>query len=85
MKKYILSILLFVILIASSAGQDVKITSSFDSTRIFIGDQIKYTVTVEKPSGLKLLIPVFKDTLCKNIEIISGPKTDSTAIQNGQH
>ncbi len=33
---------------------------------------------------LSLTLPVFKDTLCKNIEIISGPKIDSIASQNGR-
>ncbi len=61
----------------SAGGQDVKVTSAFDSTRIFIGDQIKFTVTVDQPEGLKLALPVFKDTLVKNIEILSGPVIDS--------
>lgn len=84
MKRFILAIYLFISIISSSFGQDVKITSSFDSTKIFIGDQIKYTVTVDKPAGLRITLPVLKDTLCKNIEIISGPKTDSTMSQNGR-
>ena len=84
MKKLILSIFLFISIISSSFGQDVKITSSFDSSRIYIGDQIKYTITIDKPSDLKLTLPIFKDTLCKNIEIISGPRIDSSSIQNGR-
>jgi hypothetical protein len=84
MKKLIISIFLYIIFISSSFGQDVKITSSFDSTRIYIGDQIKYNITIDKPSNLSLSIPVYKDTLCKNIEILSGPKIDSTAVQNGR-
>jgi hypothetical protein len=84
MKKLILPIILFISIISSSIGQEVKITSSFDSTRIFIGDQIKFTVTVDQPSNLRLSLPVFKDTLCKNIEIISGPRTDSISSQSGR-
>jgi hypothetical protein len=84
MKKFILTIFLFVSFISFSVGQEVKITSAFDSARIFIGDQIKYTITIDKPSGLKLSLPVFKDTLCKNIDIVSGPRIDSSAVQNGR-
>jgi hypothetical protein len=84
MKKVFLSLFLFISIISSSIGQEVKITSSFDSTKIFIGDQIKFTITIDKPSGLKLALPVFKDTLCKNVEIISGPHIDSSAAQNGR-
>lgn len=83
MKKFIISIFLFFSIIISSFAQDVKITSSFDSVKIYIGDQIKYTVTIDKPSDLKLSFPVFRDTLCKNIEIISGPRIDSS-LQNGR-
>ena len=84
MKKLIISIFLFISIISSSIGQEVKVTSSFDSTRIFIGDQIKFTINVDKPSGLKLTLPLLKDTLCKNIEILSGPRIDSSSIQNGR-
>jgi hypothetical protein len=84
MKKTILSIFLFISIISFSFGQDVKVISSFDSTKIFIGDQINFTVTIDKPAGLKLNLPLIKDTLCKNIEIVSGPKTDSASIQNGR-
>jgi len=84
MKTFILSLFLYISIIISSLGQDVKITSSFDSTKIFIGDQVKYTITIEKPVDISLSFPVFKDTICKNIDIISGPKTDSSSSQNGR-
>lgn len=84
MKKLINSIFLFIAIIYSSFGQDVNIKSSFDSSRIYIGDQIKYTITIDKPSNLKITIPVFKDTLCKNIEIVSGPRIDSISNQKGR-
>ena len=34
--------------------------------------------------NLKLNLPVFKDTLTKNIEILSGPLIDSSTVQNGR-
>jgi hypothetical protein len=84
MQKFIVPLFLFVSISFSSFGQDVKVTSSFDSTKIVIGDQIRYTVTVEKPTDLRLSLPVFKDTICKNIDIVSGPKIDSVAGQSGR-
>lgn len=78
----ILKFLLFSCVL-SIKGQEVNITSSFDTSRIFIGDQIQYTIKVDKPSGLRLSIPFFKDTLCKNLEILSGPVVDSSS-QNGR-
>lgn len=84
MYKFIISIFLFLSVCSSVKAQEVKVTASFDSTRIYIGDQIKFTVTLEKPSDLKLRLPVLKDTICKNIDIVSGPKTDSVATGNGR-
>ena len=84
MQRIIFSIFLLFAIVLSVAGQDVKITTAFDSTRIHVGDQIKYTITVDKPAGLKLQLPVFKDTICKHIDIISGPKTDSSSLQNAR-
>ena len=85
MKRLIFSIFLFVCnYFCHSAGQDVNVTSSFDSSRIFIGDQIKFTITVDQPADLRLTLPFFKDTLCKNIEILSGPVIDSSSNQDGR-
>ena len=84
MMRWIFSQFLFISFVLSSFGQEVKITTAFDSTRILIGDQINYTVTVEKPANLRLALQVYKDSLCKNIEILSGPRIDSSAGQNGR-
>jgi hypothetical protein len=82
MNKTFISIFLFISYISSSAGQEVTVTSSFDTSRIFIGDQIIFTITVDQPSDLSLSLPFFKDTLCKNLEIISGPVVDSSKKEN---
>ena len=84
MKKLIISIFLYTSIISFSTGQNVNVTTAFDSSRIYIGDQIKFTITVDQPSNLRLIIPFFKDTLCKNIEILSGPMIDSSSIQKGR-
>jgi len=65
-------------------GQDVTVTAVFDTSRIYIGDQIHYTVTVEQPTEISLHIQMHKDTLCKNIEILSGPETDSSIVETGR-
>ncbi|HPT22485.1 MAG TPA: hypothetical protein PLR88_11100 [Bacteroidales bacterium] len=78
MKRFLFSIFILFSLVFVTKGQDVSVKASFDTTRIFIGDQIKFTITVDKPSDLRLSLPFYKDTLCKNIEILSGPVVDST-------
>ncbi len=84
MKKLFIPVVLFILIFSSSFGQNVNVTSAFDSAAISIGDQIKFTVTVDKPAGLKVALPVFRDTLTKNIEIISGPRIDSSKTPDGR-
>jgi hypothetical protein len=84
MKRLYISLFLFISIISSSVSQEVRITSSFDTSRIFIGDQINFSISVDQPSGLRLTLPFFKDTLCKNIEILSGPVVDTSSRDNGR-
>ena len=84
MKKFVISIFLYISVISLSAGQEVTVTSAFDSSRIFIGDQINYRVTIDQPSGLRLKLPFFQDTLAKNMEILSGPVIDTVPSGNGR-
>ena len=75
-----LSFLFFVFTAMTLSGQDIFVTAGFDTSRIFIGDQINFSVTVQQPSGVPLSLPFFKDTLMKNIEILSGPTFDTAAV-----
>lgn len=84
MRRIVFYIFLLFAVISATNGQNVSVTSSFDSTRIYIGDQIKFTVTVDKPSDMRLTIPSFKDSLIKNIEILSGPVVDSSISKDGR-
>lgn len=83
MKRIIFSILLSISIFTLSSGQEVSISAGFDTTRIFIGDQIRFTVLMQQPTGLSLSLAEFKDTLFQNIEILSGPVTDTTRSING--
>jgi hypothetical protein len=84
MKKVRAILLYFMLVIKGVAGQEVNVTAAFDTSRILIGDQINYTVTVDKPVSYILSIPVFRDTLQKNIEILQGPVTDSASLKDGR-
>ncbi len=81
MRRLVIPILfLFTLAPVLVRGQEISVTAAFDTSRILIGDQINFTVVVEQPSGIKLSLPVLKDTLVKNIEILSGPSIDSTKL-----
>lgn len=75
-------LILFLFLITSFAlrGQDVSVAAAFDTSRIFIGDQINFSVTIDQPSALKLSIPILRDSLTRKIEILSGPLIDTAEI-----
>jgi len=83
MKRSVIIILSLFITLSSAVCQEVVVTSAFDTSSIYIGDQIKYTITVDQPAELSLELPFFKDSLCKNIEIVAGPVRDSST-QNGR-
>jgi len=84
MKRSIIFMFLLSVIISASKGQEVSVTTAFDTSRIFIGDQINFTVTVDQPSEVSVTLPFFKDSLCKNIEILAGPIVDSSLSQDGR-
>jgi len=84
MKRLLISLFIINAEAALLYGQDVKVTAAFDTTSIYIGDQINYTVSIEQPAGLVLALKPVKDTLCKNIEILAGPVTDTTFLSGGR-
>lgn len=65
-------------------GQDVSVTAAFDTSRIYIGDQTGFSIIINQPSGIRLDLPYFTDTLVKNIEILNGPVVDSSALPDGK-
>jgi uncharacterized repeat protein (TIGR01451 family) len=84
MKRIILSVLLILPALCFVKGQEVTVSASFDTSMIYIGDQIYYTITIEQPSDIALQIIPLKDTLCKNLEIVSGPKLDTAVSGNNR-
>jgi large-conductance mechanosensitive channel len=75
-------LIFFVLLffISQLNGQEISVSAAFDTTRILIGDQVNFSVTIDQPSDLRLTLPVFRDSLIKNIEILSGPAVDTSGI-----
>ena len=75
-----LILFLLLITISSLRGQEVSVRAVFDTSRIFIGDQINFSVTIDQPSDLKLTLPFLRDSLAGKIEIMSGPLIDTADI-----
>lgn len=79
-RQEFLILFLFLITPFTLRGQEVSVTAAFDTSRIFIGDQINFSVTIDQPSGLKLSIPILRDSLTRKVEILSGPLIDTAEI-----
>jgi hypothetical protein len=84
MKRTFAILLYIYVFLAAVTAQEVNVTAKFDTSRIFLGDQINYTLTVDKPASFLLSIPVFKDTLQKNLEILTGPVSDTSFLKDGR-
>jgi hypothetical protein len=84
MRQAVLILLYIYVCLAVASGQEVNVSAVFDTSRICLGDQINFTVTVDKPVSYLLSVPVFRDTLQKNIEILNGPVTDTSFLKDGR-
>jgi hypothetical protein len=84
MKRYSVILLYIYISLSAALAQEVNVTAAFDSSRIFIGDQINFTLTIDKPVSYLLSVPVFRDSLMKNIEVLNGPSTDTSFLKDGR-
>ena len=83
--KRISAILLYIyVSISVINAQEVKVTAAFDSSKIYIGDQTNFIVTIDKPVSYLLSIPLFRDSLKKNIEILKGPSIDTSFLKDGK-
>ncbi|MDX9930579.1 MAG: hypothetical protein RBS37_12090 [Bacteroidales bacterium] len=64
-------------------SQEVRVRTEIDTNRILMGDQVWFSVTLEQPADLRLDLLKFRDTIVKNIEILTGPVTDTTLTKDG--
>ena len=84
MQKNLINILTLFFLFSVADGQDVTVTSRLDTSRIYIGDQIIYTISVDQPDDIVLDFKPLRDTLIRNIEILSGPVQDTINTSEGR-
>jgi hypothetical protein len=84
MKRTVTIVLYICSHVAVVCGQEVNVTAAFDSSKIYLGDHVNFTVTVDKPLNYPLSVPVFKDTIRKNIEILNGPLVDTSFLKDGR-
>jgi hypothetical protein len=84
MKRFSAIIFFLIAICSLSQGQEVTVSASFDTSRIYLGDQTWYSIMIEQPVNAKVSMMPIKDSLVKNIEILTGPLTDTLNIGNGR-
>lgn len=73
--------LIFVPLLAFSlqvSGQIVTVRADFDADSVMLGEQLTYTISAESDDDVMIGLPVYSDTLSKEIEIIEVSDIDTT-------
>lgn len=80
MKRYLSALLILLSLVTSvSRAQDVRVTATFDTTAIKIGEQVGLTLTFTGPENVRVLWPYLPDSLGGSLQVIGRGKID-TAI-----
>jgi len=70
MRRTLLFICLLFTTIVGTQAQQVEVQSSLDTNTIWVGDQINYTITINKSRSTNLSLPVISEKLGDNIEIL---------------
>lgn len=85
-KTYKLYFIHLVILSSSFSvvmAQDVIVKAKMDTTEFLIGDQIGLELEVKQPIKEFVAIPIFKEELTKQIEILEQSENDTTLLESG--
>jgi len=76
-----ISFLLY-LMVTTITAQLISVKSQLDSDSMMIGDQIVFTIHVEAAENVDFQLPVLKDTLSRNLEILFPITSDTTIMEN---
>lgn len=77
MKNRLLLIIFLGIVTGKVTGQSVTVDASIDSLQILIGQQTKITLEVTTDAGKYAILPVYRDTIVKGVEVVDVAKPDT--------
>lgn len=87
MKRMVTGILILLVLsqfaVWKGFAQMPQVRTTIDTTQILIGDQINVLFELEVKPDDQIQFPVFRDTLMRNLEILSVSSVDSQLLDNG--
>jgi hypothetical protein len=82
--SHFLILILLSLMAGNAIAQEVSVKSHIDTTTILTGDQIFFSVTLEKPADLDLTLNQLTDTIVSGIDIVRGPLTDTVLLGNSR-
>lgn len=83
MRRAVILVALIALISATAFAQEIKVTSSPDTTTILIGDQTGFSVTAGLPAGLSAELNVLSDTLTGKIIILGRSPRDTVTSSDG--
>ncbi|MCK7530960.1 MAG: hypothetical protein MZV63_07890 [Marinilabiliales bacterium] len=83
MRRAVILAALIALTSATAFPQEIKVTSSPDTTTILIGDQTGFTVTAGLPAGLDAKLNILSDTLAGKIIILGRSPRDTATSSDG--
>ncbi len=76
-------IILFIFSLAIPlSGQIVTVHADFEADSAMLGEQLKFRITAESADDVQIGLPVYSDTLSKEIEILSVSDIDTSYNEN---
>lgn len=82
---FVLSVILIVLTATSTvSAQNATVTAVLDSQQILIGDQVNLDLTAVLHEDMPVQWPVFKDTITKELEIITASIPDTVKTPAGE-
>ncbi|MDX9774033.1 MAG: hypothetical protein RBT02_11540 [Bacteroidales bacterium] len=83
MRRVIITVIILLVLSVAAFTQEIKVTSSPDTSAILIGDQTGFSVTAEMPAGMVAGLLTPGDTLAGKIVVLSRSPRDTATLPDG--
>ena len=83
MIKYFITLFLSVVPFFFANGQIIKVNAQFDSSAMWIGDQMRLRVEMERQSDVRVEFPAWLEALPRSIEVLDIYPVDSMQTSDG--
>jgi len=69
--------------LSETMAQNIYTEAKLDTNVILVGDQVGFHLNVQVPENYTINWPVFRDTICLHVEILSQSDLDTSILENG--